>query len=143
MDYYCATAKWHDGCDCNNMKDITQAHLLEEEGKLQEAVDSYLEIHEQSPEDEQVVMRLLINYRKLKQYRKELQLINEILKVREEAAMKERKQWISKHKKMARNSLLLAKSLGLMDRKGVPVYQDPFIQMMHKRKTVVAKKLKG
>lgn len=125
------------------MNDITQAHLLEKEGKLQEAIDLYLKIYKRSPDNDQVVLRLLINYRKLKEYKKELQLINEVLKTHEEDAMNERKQWISEHKKMARNSLLLAKSLGLMDKKGVPVYQDPFIQLLHKRKTVVAKKLKG
>lgn len=148
--YYCATVKWHGGCNYDNMKEkgisanelMTQAHLLETEGKLQEAVDLYLKVHGKVPANEQVIMRLLIIYRKRKEYKKEQQLINEVLKAREEDQMAERKQWISKHRKMARNSLLLAKSLGLMDKKGLPVYQDPFIETLHKRKTVVAKKLK-
>ncbi len=83
----------------------------------------------------------MIIYRKQKEYRKELSIINKAIKTHEDNLRQEQKQWVSANKKAARLSKNLATSLGLLTKKGLPVYEDKLVETWRKRKDLVAKKV--
>jgi tetratricopeptide (TPR) repeat protein len=115
---------------------------LEKEGKLEEAKNNYLNIIENDPAFYNAYNRLLIIYRKQKDYKKELSTVNKAIKAFENQLVMIQKEWTNKNKTVARLSKMLASSLGLIDRKGLPVSEDPLLERWRKRKEVIQKKLK-
>lgn len=82
--------------------------------------------------------RLMIVYRKLKDYRKELAVIDRGIKAFENYYYSK----VSKSKKVDEISNKLAKSIGLIDKKGNSTYDPEPIDKWKKRRMVVEKRLK-
>ncbi len=120
---------------------LAQARQMEEETALNEVAGHYQRLYEQRPADRRIIARLLVVLRRMKAYKKELQLINNVIKNYRDGQMAKQKAWTKAHRGLARASLSLAKSLQLIDTKGIPVNQDRFILSLLKRKSVVQQRL--
>jgi len=89
--------------------------------------------------------RLMIYYRKQKEYRKELQVINRALKIFGEQLKRQSKQILESARSRAtlkRLSEQFSKSVGLMDKKGSMNYLPEPLARWIKRKQTVENKIK-
>jgi tetratricopeptide (TPR) repeat protein len=120
---------------------LDAARNLEREGKLELAEKAYLKLLSGNPSIFQAYDRLLVIYRKQKEYRKELAAVNQAIKAFNNHLLDNQKEWMAKHKVAARLSKSLAVSLGVMDKKGLPVNDDPLLVKWKKRKALINKKL--
>lgn len=103
------------------------------------SIKHYEEIIKKNDLDKEAYDRLMILYRKEKEYKKEAALIRKAIKAYE--------AFYAKHqplhsKKVAALSRSIAISSGLMDKKGKTVYDPQPISGWKKRLAVVTKKLK-
>ncbi|WP_343690054.1 hypothetical protein [Chitinophaga sp.] len=119
-----------------------QARTLEQNDEPGQAITIYQRLHNQVPDDRRVISRMLVLYRKLKNYKKELQLIDSTIRQNKEAILANRNAWVKANKKIAKINLALGRSLKILDVKGLPLLEEPFISSLKKRKTVVRKRLK-
>ncbi|MGE8424208.1 MAG: hypothetical protein ACN6PI_15335, partial [Sphingobacterium siyangense] len=81
-------------------------------------------------------------YRKLKEYKKELAIIKQAIAAYEKDFKDDQQTWKKANSKSARLSLSLAKSMGLLNDKGLPVYEESQIISWRKRMEAVQKKIK-
>ncbi|MDB5223560.1 MAG: hypothetical protein JWN83_2227 [Chitinophagaceae bacterium] len=117
---------------------IKEAHKAEEKENISLAIKDYEEAIQKDPISERAYDRLMILYRKEKDYKKELKLINAGIKTFE-TFYKSRK---SGSKKIAEISKKLNRSFGFTDKKGNAVYDPEPIARWKKRKITVEKKAK-
>ena len=117
---------------------IKEAQQAEEKEDISLAIKDYEEAIQKNPLAERAYDRLMILYRKDKNYKKELQLINSGIKAFEKF-YKSRK---SNSKKIADISKKLNRSFGFTDKKGNAVYDPEPIARWKKRKITVEKRLK-
>lgn len=120
---------------------IDEALQKEKNGDLLGAEKAYLKILGTSHTAYKVYDRLMVIYRKQKEYRKELAIIGKAIKAFETNLLAKQKEWITRHKAAARLSKSLAISLGVMDKKGLPVTADPMLEKWQKRKELVHKRI--
>src|SRR3954464_11261598 len=116
---------------------LTRARLAEEHGDVDTALKQYQEIIKVDPVNEQAYNRLMVLYRKMKDYKKELSVIDKGIKAFEKLY---RPKATGRMKKVAEISLEMAKSVGLVDKKGEAVYEPEPIGNWKKRKVLVEKK---
>ncbi|WP_343558941.1 hypothetical protein [Sphingobacterium sp.] len=121
---------------------LKEARLQELEGKMQDAIKSYSQVISKDPLQFGAYNRLMILYRKLKDYKKELAVIMQAIGAYEKDIKDDQQTWKKANRKSARLSLSLAKSMGLLNDKGLPVYEDPQILTWRKRQETVQKKIK-
>lgn len=121
---------------------IDAAKQLEKEGNPEKAEKAYLKIIKDMPSVYEAYDRLLVIYRKQKAYRKELATVNKAIKAFESEFLGKQKQWIKENKATARLSKSLAEKLGVINKKGLPVAEDPLLEKWRKRKEVITKRLK-
>jgi tetratricopeptide (TPR) repeat protein len=121
---------------------LSTARQMEAEGNIPEAEKLYLQIIKSDPLNVEAYNRLLVIYRKQKEYRKELAIVNQAIKAHEDNFLQEQKKWITANKTAARISRLLAKGLGLINKKGLPLRQDRQLVNWHKRKSNLLKRMK-
>jgi tetratricopeptide (TPR) repeat protein len=127
----------------NSYKDlITKAEEAENNGQLDEAVKLYREAMKVEPSYELPYDRLMIIYRKQKNYKEELKIINEGIRFFTEQHENKQKEMIGANKKIAQLSNALMKSVGLKDKKGKSIYYPEPVPKWQKRKQVAEKKLK-
>lgn len=119
-----------------------KARTLEQNDEPGQALTIYQRLHDQVPDDRRVIGRMLVLYRKLKNYKKELQLIDSTIKQNKETILANRNAWVKANRKIAKINLALGRSLKILDVKGLPLWEEPFITSLKKRKTVVRKRLK-
>jgi len=117
---------------------IKEAGEAEEKENISRAVKDYEEAIQKDPLAEKAYDRLMILYRKEKDYKNELRLINSGIKAFEEF-YRSRK---SGSKKIAEISKKLNKSFGLTDKKGNAVYDPEPIARWKKRRGMVEKRIK-
>ena len=103
----------------------------------QEAIHAYEQVIKQDPLNELAYDRLMILYRKLKDYKKEVALINKAVKAYE----KYYKSRQSRSKKVLELSEKLSKSVGLTDKKGNSLYEPEPIAKWKKRLLTAEQKL--
>lgn len=115
------------------------AYKLEKEGALSEAVRMYNKLLKKAPSDLEVLSRLMILSRKLKNYRGEISYINKAIKIHElkYARLK------SKNVKVITLSKKLNVSLGHTDRRGKNLLLIPEVMKLKKRKDLVLKRTKA
>ena|SRR6201985_1655727 len=118
------------------------ARNLEREGEFAKAEKGYEAILLKEPTVYEAYDRLMVIYRKLKDYHKELSTVNRAIKAFQADFINSQKEWMGKHRVAARLSKSLAVSLGVLDKKGLPVNDDPQMVKWKKRKTVISKRLK-
>lgn len=125
----------------NTKEKLQAARDLETEGNLAGAIDLYLQVVGSDPLNTPAYSRLMVIYRRQKEYKKELAIINKAIKSHEESVRSNVQAWTNANRKAARLSKALAGSLGLIGRNGLPLHEDPLLEAWRKRKVTVTKKL--
>lgn len=120
---------------------LEKALRLEGEGDLKEAEKHYDMVLDKDSLNVTAYNRLMIIFRKQKEYRKELAIIDKAVK-NFEADAKSSIQSRKLNSKVASLSRSLAKSLGLLTKSGMPVYINEDVDRWIKRLEIVKKKLK-
>lgn len=121
---------------------LTEAKDAESHGDNTRAIALYQKAVENDPLTEQAWQRLMILHRKQKDYAGELKIINLALKTYEAQAREMQQQWLLKNKKAAPLIKSLAKSLGLLNSKGVMIDYNPIPDNWNHRKEWVEARLK-
>jgi|SRR5688572_9747197 tetratricopeptide (TPR) repeat protein len=111
----------------------------EQEGSLEKAAGAYEKVIKLSKHNEQAYNRLMIVYRKLKDYEKEATVIRKAIREFETLYNRPVK---SSGKKVEQLSKQLMKLTGLADKKGKLLYQPEPLGKWKKREAVVEKRLK-
>jgi tetratricopeptide (TPR) repeat protein len=120
---------------------LSKARRSEEIGGLSEAAEIYERIIKQAPMEAVAHNRLMVLTRREKDYRKELRIIQQAIAAHTRHAQENQQAWLRSHKKTARLAKALVKSLGLTDRKGLPVVENRQLANWRKRLQVVKKRL--
>lgn len=102
----------------------------------------YLQATKRNPLDVLAYRRLMMYYRKQKDYDKESQLIQTAIDAHTNVVYQSYRQWLLKNRRHATTAKALIKSLGLLDRKGMPVVDDPQVDAWKKRLAIVKKRIK-
>jgi tetratricopeptide (TPR) repeat protein len=112
------------------------ARQLEQRGDIKEAVELYESLLKRSPEDLKIITRLIILYRKLKDYKKEMGLINKAIKIHEQRYLP---------KKATKQVSLISKKLNILlghtDKKGKNKLLPQEIVKLQNRRSLLQKKL--
>jgi tetratricopeptide (TPR) repeat protein len=116
---------------------IVKAKEAEGAENWEQAAEIYKQVLKEDHLEGEAYDRLMMVYRKLKDYKKELAVIDQGIKAFE--AFYDSK--VSRSKKVVEISNKLAKSFGLMDKKGNSTYDPEPIGKWKKRRLVVEKKL--
>ncbi|MEO6723299.1 MAG: hypothetical protein ABIN67_23230 [Ferruginibacter sp.] len=114
------------------------AKYREKEGDLAEAAKLYEKILKAHPSNELSYNRLMMIYRKQKDFKNELRVINDGIKAFQQLYTPSS---IGKHKNIVKLSKQLNMLTGLTDKKGKSLYDAEPIGKWKKRKQVVLKKL--
>jgi tetratricopeptide (TPR) repeat protein len=118
---------------------LESGRKLEADKDYNDAVKIYAGILKKNPLNEQAYNRLMIVYRKQKDYRSESAIIDEAIKNFEKEGEASKKPV---HNKVHQLSMSLGKSTGLVDKKGKSLYEPEPIATWKKRKAMVLKHLK-
>jgi hypothetical protein len=98
----------------------------------------YQNIIKKNPYGQKAYERLMVLYRRQKDYKKELHIINTAIKFFENLYARP----ASKAKKVNTISNQLNKVMGLVDKKGKPLYEQEPLSTWKKRRETVLKKIK-
>ena len=118
---------------------IKSARLLEQEGETEKAADVYNQAIRQKPLEEIPYNRLMIYYRKQRDYEEELKVVNKALNVFTNHYDKLPEKLIGGNKKIEQLSKALLKSVN-KGKKPQPYYPEPIPKWI-KRKEMIEKKL--
>ena len=119
---------------------LSTAQRLEQEGELEKAAAAFEKIIREEPLNEYAYTRLMIIYRKTKNYKKELAVIKKGIQAFEKSLKSASRVTVTK--KIATLSKYLLKSLGLADKKGNSLYKGEPLDRWNIRKAVVERLLK-
>ena len=119
-----------------------QAKEAEQAGEASAAAKIYSQALKNDPMDDIAYNRLMVYYRRQKDYKMELKIIQTAIAAHLRHAQETGQQWLKKNKKTARTAKALVKSLGLVDRKGLPKLETRQLATWRKRMTVVRKRMK-
>ncbi|HEV2355263.1 MAG TPA: YciI family protein [Puia sp.] len=119
----------------------TEGAQLEESGDLEGAAARYREIVNRDHLDDEAVSRLLIVYRKLRNYREELSVIDAVLAAYEEQDKLRREKWVREHSKAAAAGTAIFQQLGGSRVSGFGA--DRQVAVLMKRRKTVMRKLSG
>jgi tetratricopeptide (TPR) repeat protein len=126
------------------IKDLMKnADTLALEGKIADAIKKYTAAIKADPLLARAYNRLMILYRKQKEYKKEMAIIKQAIGAYEKEIKEDQQAWKKANSKSARLNLNLAKAMGLLDDKGLPVYEYPQVMTWRRRMETVRKKLQG
>jgi tetratricopeptide (TPR) repeat protein len=120
---------------------IQKAKEAESEGKPEEAAKLYEFAIEEEYADEFPYDRLMIIYRKLKQYKDELRIIEKGIRLFEQHYKRPARK-SARQQQISTLSNAFLKTAGLKDKKGNLLYTPEPLSRWMKRKAVVQKKLK-
>jgi hypothetical protein len=122
---------------------LAGARALELDGATEEAVEAYQRVLKGDPLNVMAIGRLLIIYRRQKEYQLELALLKASIAAYEAVQLTAQEAWRKKHQKAARISMLLAKKLEGGTKKGPVIYDDRLVTGWRRRKGLVMKRMKG
>jgi uncharacterized protein YciI len=122
---------------------IEEARRLEKQGQLADAAAIYQKVFSDDPANREVIGRLLILYRKLKEYKKELAVINGAIAAVEQRDKAAQDKWIREHPKAAGAGRSILRQLKLSGDKTAPFGADPVVNAWIKRKTFVMNRISG
>ena len=121
---------------------LVRGRQLEIGGETEKAAALYQTIFEKHPDDTAVMKRLLILYRRLKEYRKEMRVIDVALAARRQVIVARQKEWALEHPKAAKTGRALLRAVERW-RKGQPGDESPEIAALTKRKQLLTKRIKS
>jgi hypothetical protein len=119
---------------------LKETKKLEQED-IEHAAIEYEKMVRVYPLKEEGYDRLMIVYRKTKNYKREISIINKALKTFENRFEKPSRQL--KGKKMISLSKSILKSMGLADEKGNPKYEQQPMARWNKRKQLIESRMKN
>jgi uncharacterized protein YciI len=120
---------------------LAQGRQMETSGDLRAAASNYEKVVERDPSNAEAVARLLIIYRKQKEYRKELTVIDNAIGAYSEKEKTIREKWLRDHPQAAGAGKAVLRSLG-----GGAVSAfgtDPMLKRLLKRRELVERKAGG
>lgn len=120
---------------------LAQATELERAGDLPAAAKIFLQVLGKTPGNYLAYDRLMVIYRKQKESKKELEIIDLAIKDFEESYLTRQNNWIAQNKAAAELTRELAISLGVMDNRGLPVASDPVLQKWLKRRDLLVQRM--
>jgi uncharacterized protein YciI len=120
---------------------FTEARRLEQAGESERSAALYQKIVDSDPDHQQAVARLLVIYRKLKEYRKELAVIDAVLASFAQRDKDLQAKWIKEHPKAAGASRSMVRQLGGARVSAFGV--NPVVSALQKRKEIVVRRLGG
>lgn len=120
---------------------LVKARELERDGEFQKAAAAYEKVIKSDPTNEYAYDRLMILYRKNREYSKEKALINTGLKAFRE--LYKTTSRLPTSRKLTALSNALMKATGLADKRGKAIYEREPLGRWSKRLKVVERKLKG
>ena len=120
---------------------LSKAKEHETHAELEAAASIYERIIKKDPLNEIAYNRLMIIYRKEKEYKKELTIIKNGLKAFNDHYKSRKQKSGSVNPKISRISKSILKSTGLLSENGKPAYQEGPISKWEKRKILVEKKI--
>lgn len=120
---------------------IAEAKEAEQDQDLDKAAKIYERAQKLEPQEELPYNRLMIIYRKQKQYENELKVIEKGISAFEKMYEKRTKKILNRRPQATRLSNALIKSLGLKDKKGNAIFKPEPIAKWMKRKQMVEKKI--
>jgi len=107
-----------------------EALLLEQAGKLKDAVAIYRALHKQAPNNLKILHRLMIVYRKLKDVAGEIKYIDAAIKIHE--------QYYTARKNADKKTIAISKQLNFLlghtDKKGKAVFKPAELLKLEMRK---------
>lgn len=118
-----------------------EAKKLENQKCYVEAAQEYATLMKIDPLHIDASNRLMIIYRKLKAYRKEITVINRAITAHERHIETSQREWIKAHKELADMTRSLAQTLGLLNSKGLPIYENELLEKWKRRRIIVLNKL--
>jgi len=118
---------------------LDKAKYFEQQRELGKAAAAYEKVIRENPLNEYAYDRLMIIYRKEKEYRKEKVIIARAIKAFEQFYKNALK--VPRSLKVVSLSKAFMKSTGLADKKGKLLYQKEPLARWNKRKMIVEKKL--
>jgi len=121
---------------------LTAAREAEQQGETDNALALYKQVVANDPLSEDAWQRLMILHRKSKDYAGELKIIHLALQAFDTHHREEQRQWLQQNRKAAQAAKSLAKSLGLMDKKGIVIDDNPVLEKWKHRKDWVMARLK-
>jgi tetratricopeptide (TPR) repeat protein len=121
---------------------LSEAKQAEQNEDISEATKLYERAIKQAPTDERAYNRLMIIYRKEKEYDAELKVIDKGIDAFTKLYQSKTKKVVGNDKEAVRLSNALIKSLGLKDKKGNDLIEHEPIATWKKRRAVVLKKIK-
>jgi tetratricopeptide (TPR) repeat protein len=121
---------------------LSEAKQAEQNEDISEATKLYERAIKQAPTDERAYNRLMIIYRKEKEYDAELKVIDKGIDAFTKLYQSKTKKVVGNDREAVRLSNALIKSLGLKDKKGNDLIEHEPIATWKKRRAVVLKKIK-
>ena len=118
---------------------FNQAFIVEKEGSLSAAAKLYEKLFKKAPQNLDVLARLMIVYRKLKQYDDEIRTIDKAINIH-------RNKYISTKEKdttVMQLSKKINKLLGHTSSRGKDLLAIPEVEKLEKRRAIVLKKKKN
>lgn len=104
---------------------MEEARKLEKEGKAADALKIYHALARRKPLNADAYSRMMVILRKQKKYEAELETIKQAIAAAEEVITSNQQAFDDKDRDSAALSRKLAKSLGLLNDEGFPVYEEP------------------
>jgi uncharacterized protein YciI len=123
------------------MELLADGRRAEEAGQPEEAATLYEEVTDQAPRNSEAVLRLLVIYRRLKNYTKELAVIDKALDAYAQREKAAQDKWIAAHPGAAKLGKAVLRSFGGAQVTGYGT--NPAVEQLMKRRSVVEKKLGG
>lgn len=120
---------------------MAAARELADAGHLTESANLYQQMVSADPTNQQAVSRLLTLYRRLKEPKKELAVIQSVLAAYAQKNKASQEKWLSAHPRAARASRAFLRSLGGSEASSFGANGQ--VQRLLERKAVVEKKLYG
>lgn len=120
---------------------MSAARELEEASRLTEAAGLYQQLVDTDPTNQQAVSRLLTLYRRLKEPKKELAVIQDALAAYAQKDKATQERWVNAHPQAAKASRAFLRSLGGSSASSFGANAQ--VQRLQKRREIVEKKLHG
>lgn len=120
---------------------MEEARQLERDAKNAEALRIYRALTRGNHLNADAYNRMMVILRKQKKYEAELEIIRQAIAKVENAIMVSQQAIDDRDRESAALSRKLAKSLGLLNNKGLPIYEEPQLAAWRKREAVVEKRL--
>lgn len=120
---------------------MEEAQQLEKDGRYADALKIYRALTRRKHLNAEAHSRMMVILRKQKQYKAELEVIQRAIAAAEKAIAANQRAVGDQDPESADLGRKLAKSLGLLDDEGLPVYEPPQLTAWRNREAVVKKRL--